>query len=112
MPGFLSVDTTSDTYYTVEYRHRDTGYWTEQKMFKPNYKITKTVSSHKFLWFTWETTVTKCHNTWEAEDAARVLAIKAARALSDKSVRVRSCDRAGNCTWWDTVWLNGEFKDC
>ena len=109
---FLNTDTTSNIIYTVEFRNRNTGYWIEQKMFKPDYEISQTVSPHKFLWFTWATTVTKCHNTWEAEDAARVLAIKAARHLNAKDVRVRSCDRTTGYKWWTTVWINKKFKDC
>jgi len=110
---FLNVDQLTSLFYTVEYRHKDTGYWTEEKMFKPDYKITKTVSPHRFLWFTWETTVTKCHNQREADDAARIFAMSLARELfRDYDVRVRTCDQYHDCDWWTTVWLNGKFKDC
>jgi len=99
-------------HYVVEYRHRDTGYWTEEALFKPEYKITKTVSPHHFLFFTWEKTVTKCHNQYEAGDAARIKALKLARTLREKDVRVRVCFRSKGYNWLDTVWINGEFKDC
>jgi hypothetical protein len=112
MPGYLSVDTTIAMFYTVEYRARDTGYWTEEKTFKPDYQITKTIKFHKFLFFTWETTLTECPNEEAAEDAARTLAIKCARSLSDKEVRIRSCTHFTDYDEWFTIWLNGKFKDC
>jgi len=113
MPGFLSIDTTSIMYYTVECRDRDTGYWTEEEEFKPDYRITKTVSPHRFLWFTWDTTLTECHNEDEAEDVARVAALRLARDLLRHSeVRVRSCDKYSDYDSWMTVWENGKFKDC
>jgi len=98
-------------YYVVEYRARDTGYWTEEELFKPEYKITKTISPRSFLFFTWEKTVTECHNQEEAGDAARVKALKCARSLRDKDVCVRSCTRIADYEWWSTIWENGKFKD-
>ena len=97
-------------YYVVEYRARDTGYWTEEELFKPEYKITKTISPRSFLFFTWD--VTECHNQEEAEDAARTKALKMARALHDKDVRVMACRYRKGYEWWVTVWENGKFKDC
>jgi len=84
-------------YYVVEYRARDTGYWTEEELFKPEYKITKTISPRSFLFFT---------------DAARTKALKMARALHDKDVRVMACRYRKGYEWWVTVWENGKFKDC
>ncbi len=112
MPGFLSIDMTSSLHYTVEYRCNDTGYWTEEAEFKPKYKTTKTISPHHFLWFVWEKTDTKCHNQHEAEDNARTLALRAARASCARDVRVRCCDHFKDYDYWDTVWINGQFKDC
>ena len=113
MPGFLSIDTTSIMYYTVEFRHPDTGWWIEEATFKPQYKITKTIQPHKCLWFTWETTTTECSNEEAAEDAARARAITMARGLSSvHEVRIRSCYEYSDYDSWATVWLNGKFKDC
>lgn len=113
MPGVLSIDTTSSIFYTVEFRHPDTGYWTEEATFKPDYKITKTISPHKWLFFTWETTLTECHNEGQAEDAARARALVMARSLSSVyDVRIRTCDQHADSDWWYTVWENGKFKDC
>jgi hypothetical protein len=112
MPGYLSVDTTLAMYYVVEYRARDTGYWIKEKEFKPDYQITKTISLHKFLFFTWETIATECPNEEAAEDSARTQAIRCARSLHDKDVRIRSCTKYSICDSWFTIWINGQFKDC
>jgi hypothetical protein len=112
MPGYLTVDTTLFMYYVVEYRARDTGYWVKEKTFKPDYHVTKTISPHKFLCFKWETTITECLNEEAAEDSARTQALRCARFLKDKDVRVRSCIHYSDCDSWFTIWLNGKFKDC
>ncbi len=99
-------------HYIVEFRNRDTGYWTEEALFKPVYKTTTTNRTHQFLWFVWERSHTECHNQDEAEKEARIRALKAAKALREKDVRVRVCEESKNYDWWFTIWLNGEFKDC
>lgn len=99
-------------HYIVEYRHPDTGYWTEEASFKPEYKITTTIQIKCVACFTWEKTVTKCHNQGKAELAERTRALKMAKTLREKDVRVRSCVHFKDYDYWATVWLNGEFKDC
>jgi hypothetical protein len=113
MPGFLSIDTTSSLFYTVEFRHPDTGFWVEEATFKPHYKITRTIQPHKCLCFRWETTLTECHNKEVAEDAARAKALRMARGMAGVyDVRVRSCHEYSDYDWWATVWENEKFKDC
>lgn len=99
-------------HYTVEFRNRDTGYWTEEASFKPDYNITTTTQTRRLIWFVWERSVTKCHNEDAAEKEARIRALKAAKLLREKDVRVRVCEESKNYDWWDTIWINGEFKDC
>lgn len=113
MPGFTSINTISTLHYIVEYRHEDTGYWTEEASFQPDYKITTTVILYRFLWFTWKKIVDEqCNNQEQVEDDARTRALALAKGLHAKDVRVRSCDHFKKYDWWATVWENGKFKDC
>jgi len=99
-------------YYQIDARDPETGYWSSRAKFRPPYDITRTVIPRRWLFFTWEEIVNTINNQQEAEDEARVEAIRFAQELTDHSVRVQKCRGYGWSPMWILVWEDGKFKDC
>jgi len=99
-------------YYQVDVRDPQTGYWSSRAKFRPPYDITTTTNLHEWFCFVWETVDKDIANQQEAEDEARVEAIRFAQELTDHSVRVQKCRGYGWSPMWILVWEDGKFKDC